>query len=80
MSRSVNVFTAKQRELEGYESFRAIARVQRSSVKGRVQPRVVRTLMDPGAELNLVRSAVISAQSQEKKSSYTREKRATLFL
>jgi len=67
MSRSVNMFTAKQRETEGFESFRAIARVQRSSVKGRVQPRVVRTLMDPGAELNLVRSAVISAQSQEKK-------------
>ncbi len=66
-SRSVQIFTKKQRAEEGYQSFRSIARLQRESGKSNAAPRIVKTLMDPGAELNLVRSSLLTAKSDKKK-------------
>jgi hypothetical protein len=40
-----------------HESFRAIARICRD--KSKVLPRVTKSLMDPGAELNLIRKSLI---------------------
>jgi hypothetical protein len=62
----VNSFIKSLHKQE-HESFRAIARVQRESSKARVAPRVLRTLMDPGAELNLVRSSLLNAKGSEQK-------------
>jgi len=64
--RHINNFIASAKEAKvkplsdvGHVSFRAIARVQRKSEKLKHLPRVTCVLMDPGAELNLIRKALI---------------------
>ena len=66
--RAVNSFTAKQscgaiKPLAAveHESFRAVARVRRDADNAKFEPRVTRALMDPGAELNLVRKSLMNA-------------------
>ena len=65
--RNVNIFTAKERTQTGHESFRAVARVKRECERSRVTPRVMRTLMDPGAELNLIRQSLLDVRSRDTK-------------
>jgi hypothetical protein len=48
------------------DSFRAIARVQRNAPKAKRQqaPRTLRVLMDPGAELNLIRKSLLKGEGK----------------
>ena len=65
--RSVNVFTVKERLNSGHEAFRAIARIKRECEKKRAAPRYAKTLMDPGAELNLIQKALLDIVGKEHK-------------
>ena len=67
VAESVNFINIKQCASDGHESFRAITRVLRECERKKAAPRVVRTLMDPGAELNLVRSNLLGIHSKERK-------------
>jgi len=64
--RQINSFIKDLHRAE-HLSFRAVARVQRECEKRRVTPRVLRTLMDPGAELNLIRTSLLNAKGIEQK-------------
>ena len=66
-ARGVNAFTNKPLLDTGHEAFHAIARVARESARKRVLPKVFNVLMDPGAELNLVRQSLVTCGSSEKK-------------
>jgi hypothetical protein len=59
----VESFIIKERCEENYASFKAIARIKRERDKAKYAPRIVRALMDPGAELNLIRAEVLNAES-----------------
>ncbi len=61
--RRVENFTIKERREEGYAAFKAIARIKREKEKAKYAPRIVRVLMDPGAELNLIRADTLNAKS-----------------
>jgi hypothetical protein len=61
--RRVETFIVKERKTEGYEAFKAIARIKRDKVVSSNAPRIVEVLMDPGAELNLIRASVLNANS-----------------
>lgn len=61
--RRVESFIIKERNAEGWESFKAIARIKREQVVASNAPRIVEVLMDPGAELNLIRASVLNATS-----------------
>jgi hypothetical protein len=61
--RRVEAFTLKERKQEGYQAFKAIARIRRAKVTARTAPRIVEVLMDPGAELNLIRAELLNAAS-----------------
>jgi hypothetical protein len=64
--RQINSFIKDLHRAE-HLSFRAVARVQRECEKRRVTPRVLRTLLDPGAELNLIRTTLLNAKGIEQK-------------
>jgi hypothetical protein len=66
-ARGVNAFTNKPLLDTGHEAFHAIARVSRESARKRALPKVFNVLMDPGAELNLVRRSLITCGSSEKR-------------
>ena len=62
-SAGVNTINIKQRAAEGHESFRAIARMKREKETTKIAPRIIRALMDPGAELNLIREELLNSKS-----------------
>jgi hypothetical protein len=71
----VNNINIKPLPNEGQLSFRAIARVQRDKQTARVAPLMLKVLMDPGAELNLVRNEYLvhAARSERKIKVHARE-------
>jgi hypothetical protein len=60
---AVNHLLLKERKTEVHEAFRAIARVQRHKVTSKIAPRIIRALVDPGAELNLIRKELLNVNS-----------------
>ena len=66
-ARSVNFFTVKELETRGFEAFRSIARVCRESERNKALPKIFGALMDPGAELNLVRKHLLEAMGRDSK-------------
>ena len=66
-TREVNSVQIKKRLEEGHESFRAVARVLREKVSMKIAPRIIRALMDPGAELNLIRQELLNINSCEER-------------
>ncbi len=61
--RRVETFIIKERREESYAAFKAIARIKREKEKEKYAPRIVKVLMDPGAELNLIRSEILNTDS-----------------
>ena len=61
--RSVNAITNKPLAETGHESFHAIARVPRQSMSDRTKAKAFNALMDPGAELNLIRKSLLASHS-----------------
>ena len=61
--RRVDTFTIKERREESYAAFKAIARIKREKEIAKYAPRIVKVLMDPGAELNLIRAEILNADS-----------------
>jgi hypothetical protein len=59
LTRHVEFFTVKERVTEGEQSFRAIARIVRERESNKTSSRVTRVLMDPGAEINLLRKELL---------------------
>ena len=57
------MFTIKERKEEQHTSFRATARLKRDRVTTNIAPKIVSVLMDPGAELNLIRTEALNAKS-----------------
>ena len=56
----VNTLTVKPLETTGHESFHGIARVQRNLYKRSQEPKTMSVLMDPGAEINLIRGDFVN--------------------
>jgi hypothetical protein len=71
----VNTIEIKHLYYEDQQSFRAIARVQRDKETARIAPMIARTLMDPGAELNLISAELLkhTASSERKLKIHARE-------
>ena len=65
--RSVNAITNKPLVETGHEAFHAVARVPRESIRPSATPKIFNVLMDPGAELNLVRGSLIASKSKDAK-------------
>ncbi len=65
--RILNAFTNKSLPETGHESFHAVARVLREATRSRATPKVFNVLMDPGAELNLVRRSLIASNTKDTK-------------
>jgi hypothetical protein len=61
--RRVEAFIIKERREESYAAFKAIARIKREKEIAKYAPRIVKVLMDPGAELNLIRAEILNADS-----------------
>ena len=61
--RRVETVFIKKREHESFKAFKAIARIRRVKTVARNAPRIVEVLMDPGAELNLIREELLNAAS-----------------
>jgi hypothetical protein len=61
--RRVETFTIKAREDKCHKAFKAIARIRRARITTNNAPRIVEVLMDPGAELNLIRAELLNATS-----------------
>ena len=63
--RSVEAFTNKKRDAVGFESFKAIARIFRERESNKAPARTAKTLMDPGAELNLIQASLVNTLGRD---------------
>jgi hypothetical protein len=63
--RSVEAFTVKKRENIGFESFKAIAHIFRDRESNKAPARIAKTLMDPGAEINLIQASLINTSGRD---------------
>ena len=59
-----NNFNVKPVDENGHDAFRATARVQRDVRKRSQDPRTLNTLMDPGAEINLIRGEFLKGKGK----------------
>ncbi len=71
----VNTINIKPLTNEGHLSFRAVARVQRDKQTSHISPLMLKVLMDPGAELNLIRNEYLlhASRSERKLKVHARE-------